>query len=77
MKNGIISNDTIIKSDSSFFLFIADNCSDYILAVNKSSGKSYRLKGFSGNDFFNLFADVNKRFERLNQRTITFKKYLK
>lgn len=77
MKNGVMYNDTIIKSDSSFFLFIGDNCSDYILAINKSNGKSYRLKGFNGNDFFNLFADINKRFERLNQRTITVKKFLK
>lgn len=77
MKNGVMYNDTIIKSDSSFFLFIADNCSEYILVINKSNGKSYRLKGFSGNDFFNLFADINKQFERLNQRIITIKKFLK
>jgi hypothetical protein len=77
MKNGIMYNDTIIKSDSSFFLFIADNCSDYVLAVSKSNGKSFRLKGFSGNDFFTLFIEINKRFERLNHRTITVKKFLK
>lgn len=77
VKNGIMYNDTAIKSDSSFFLLIADNCSDYILAINKSNGKSYCLKGFSGNDFFNLFGDINKRFERLNRRTITVKKFLK
>lgn len=77
MKNGVMYNDTIMKSDSSFLLFIENDCSNYVLAVNKYSGKSYRLKGFNGNDFFNLFIDINKQLERLNQKKITIKAFLK
>jgi hypothetical protein len=77
IKEGIKYNDTIIKSDSSFFLFIENGCANYILAVNKYNGKSYRLKGFNGNDFYNLFADINKQFEKLNLKKINIKKFLK
>lgn len=77
LKNGVKYNDTIIKTDSSFFLFIENDCVDYVLAINKYSGKSYRLKGFSGNDFFNLFLDLNRQFEKLGQRKISIDSFLK
>ena len=52
---GIIYNDNITKTDSAVFLFIGSNCNNYVLCLNKYSGKSFRLKGFEGNYFFNLF----------------------
>ena len=77
MKKGVTYNGTTLKSDSSFLLFIGNDCSDYILAINKYTGKSYRLKGFGGNDFINLFFDINREFERLNEQKITIKRFLK
>lgn len=77
VRNGIIFNEKAIRSDSAFFLLIPDNCINYILCINRFNGKSYRLKGFSGNDLFNLFADVNKEKELSNKPAITIKRFLR
>ena len=76
-KEGIKYNEAIMKSDSSFLLFVESACTNYVLAINRHNGRSYRLHGFRGNDFFSLFADINKEFESLNEQKISVKKFLK
>ena len=76
-KSAISYDKAILKSDSSFLLFIEDGCSEYVLAINTFNGKSYRLKGFNANDFISLFTDIRLDFERSSSEKINIKKFLK
>jgi hypothetical protein len=74
---GINYKNDAIRSDSSFALLIESGCDEYVLALNKFNGKSYRLKGFQGNDFFSLFFDINRDLKRENKGSLSLKLYRK
>jgi len=73
--NGVSYNYSNLKSDSSFFLFIDHDCSNYVLVVNKSNGMSYRLKGFRGNDFISLYSDIKEYNKKLNYKKLGIRKF--
>lgn len=77
LKSGLKLKDANLKSDSSLFLFVENDCTNYVLAVNQTNGKTYRLKGFSGNDFFSLYVDNNKQLYYSNKSGLTMKVFLR
>lgn len=54
-----------------------DNCDGYVLCVNKNRGTSYRIRGFSANDFFGLYQDVQLQNKELTNRRLSIKQFLK
>jgi hypothetical protein len=54
-----------------------DNCNGYVLCINKSKGTSYRLMGFGGNDFLNLFHEVQSDYANDTKVVIKIKQFLK
>lgn len=67
MKGNKLVNDSAFKYSKtpylSYVLTPIYHCNDvgYVLCINKSSGTSYRLQGFSGNDFWSFFERRKKR----------------
>jgi hypothetical protein len=70
----IINKD--IKGDSASYFFIPNNCDVYVLCINKSTGMSYRLKGFRGNDFFSFMKDIKKGYYYLHKENLSDKDFL-
>jgi len=52
-------------------------CNRYVLCVNKSTGLSYRLQGFTGNDFLNLLRDVRQGFYQRYKKQLKTKTFFK
>lgn len=52
----------ISKGNASFYLLIPSNCNQYVLCINNSTGQSFRLNGFEGNDFFAFLDDVKRTY---------------
>lgn len=54
-----------------------DNCNGYVLCVNVTSGKSYRLRGFYGNDFMELLNEVKAEYLAAYNKKLSTKEFLK
>ncbi|MBN9285642.1 MULTISPECIES: hypothetical protein [unclassified Flavobacterium] len=54
-ENTIKANDEKLE-----ILFNSSSCNEYILALNIINKKSYRIKGFNGNDFLFLLKDISE-----------------
>lgn len=54
-----------------------DNCEGYVLCINKAKGTSYRLKGFSGNDFLGLFHETQAKYLQDINKRLSIKQFLK
>lgn len=52
-------------------------CNRYVLCINKTSGMSYRIQGFTGNDFFVLLKDVRDEYYSKNKSVLKIKDFLK
>lgn len=67
-----------LSSDESWFLKIDLNAdSKYIIAINESTGRSYRLAGFNGNDFLVFFSDISKAYKSYNFKELKISRFLK
>ncbi len=52
-----------LSSDEEQFLGIFSGRGDsYIIAINKATGRSFRLRGFNSNDFLSFLADVKETY---------------
>lgn len=82
-KQSLTVNDSIkalvYNKNSPFIKYfsIPTFCDRYVLCVNRNTGLSYRLQGFSGNDFFSLLRDLNKELAFSSGEKINLKKFLK
>jgi hypothetical protein len=54
-----------------------DNCEAYVLCINKFKGTSYRMKGFTGNDFLSLFKEIKNDYWESKKQTLSIKQFLK
>ncbi|MDD3005395.1 hypothetical protein [Flavobacterium sp.] len=55
------NQNKLIVTDQNFKLgFSSSSCDEYILAYNTKDHRSYRLKGFNGNDLLFLLRDLEK-----------------
>jgi hypothetical protein len=62
----INKNNMDIESDKmEFYDFSGSATTEYVLCINTKTGRSYRIYGFNGNDFFSLLRDYN---EIMNKR---------
>jgi hypothetical protein len=84
MKNNKLINDSAITYDTKtrylgYVSIPVYNCNDlgYVLCVNTISGRSYRLQGFYGNDFFSLLEDVKEEYQKSNGKRLSTKSFLK
>ncbi len=61
------------------YIDIPSFCSRYVLCINKLTGTSFRLQGFTGNDFNNLFSELVNRDDTQfsTKNNITIKSFLK
>ncbi|MGF7076202.1 hypothetical protein [Mucilaginibacter sp. 3215] len=53
-----------------------DNCQSYVICLNKSKGTSYRLSGFSGNDFLGFLHEFQGDYRASNGEGISVKEFL-
>jgi hypothetical protein len=75
-------NDSSLRYNDKFsfleYIVIPTLCNKYVLCVNQTTGLSYRLQGFSGNDFFSLLRDTKADYRSDNKKqlknSIFFKK---
>jgi hypothetical protein len=72
-------DSSLIYSKTKFlqYIVIPTLCSRYVLCINKVTGFSYRIQGFSGNDFFNLLKDVKDEFSVRYKKQLKTKTFLK
>jgi hypothetical protein len=84
MKNNMLVNDSAItyNSKTKYLGYVSIpvyNCNDlgYVLCVNSISGKSYRLQGFYGNDFFSLLQEIKEDYKKSNNKWLSTKSFLK
>ncbi len=83
--NKIINDSAISFSKTSLLEYLSipvNDCDGYLLCINTSTGTSYRLKGFLGNDFLILLKDVkgefnNKAYNQEQKLTLSTKVFLK
>lgn len=59
------------------YIVVPTFCNRYVLCVNKSTGFSYRLQGFIGNDFLNLLKEIKDEFYLSNKVQLKTKAFLK
>lgn len=59
------------------YIGIPSFCSRYVLCVNELNGKSFRIQGFTGNDFFSLLKDLKNDVYRRNELRLTTKSFIK
>lgn len=65
------------KTKFLIYIGVPTLCNRYVLCVNKSTGLSYRLQGFIGNDFLNLLKDTKEGFYLHNKRLLKTKIFFK
>jgi len=78
--DSLVKENAIIykKSGNLSYLSIPINyCEGYVLCINKKSGRSYRLKGFIGNDFWDFLADVKEQYFTDNNMVLANKIFFK
>ncbi|KAA2239033.1 hypothetical protein F0L74_22745 [Chitinophaga agrisoli] len=74
------SDSTIVYGktrETDYMLTPTGNCEGYVLCVNTDNGKSYRLRGFLGNDFMSLLRDVRKEYEEAEHKPLSARAFLK
>jgi len=80
-KNNKIVNDSAIQYKRSGYLSYlsipVNNCEGYVLCVNKTNGKSYRIKGFSGNDFLCLLTEIKEQYFLHNNKPLSNRFFFK
>lgn len=59
------------------YIVIPAFCNRYVICINKITGFSYRLQGFTGNDFFNLLNDVKTEYNLQYKKELKTKVFLK
>lgn len=57
-KNAIVYKGESQKNGYLYTGIPINHCEGYTLAINRVTGRSYRLKGFRGNDFLTLLGDI-------------------
>jgi hypothetical protein len=76
-----IINDSVLSYNKTkqlaFVSIPVDNCNGYVLCVNVTSGKSYRLRGFFGNDFMDLLKEVKAEYLTAYNKKLSTKEFLK
>ena len=61
-----------------FRISASSSCQQYVLCVNRLSGKSFRIQGFDGNDFFSLLNDLNFQLSFPQKaKKLTIKRFLR
>ena len=59
-----LNNLKILKNlndeEEDYLLLSTGKFDTFIIGINSKTGKSYRLSGFNGNDFFSLLADITE-----------------
>lgn len=78
--DSLVKENAIIykKSGNLSYLSIPINyCEGYVLCINKINGRSYRLKGFRGNDFLDFLTDVKEQYFIDNNMILSNKLFFK
>ena len=76
LENIIYCKDYAYDEDK-FVISINKYVERYILCINKSTGKSYRLYGFNGNDFFSFYRDIQDEYYFNNGKKMKYRYFLK
>jgi hypothetical protein len=81
LKNNSSRNDSALTYSKTTQLLYAsvpvNNCEGYVLCVNTISGRSYRLQGFYGNDFFSFLQEVKEEYQKTFSKSLSTKSFLK
>lgn len=74
-EEGITYNRELKKNEHSYLPEVMIN-SYFVLAVNISTGASYRLAGFDTNDFMNFLSDIKENYLNGNMKRLKTKYFL-
>lgn len=82
LKNDKEPDDSILIYDNKtmyldYLSTPANNCDGYVLVINTVTGTSFRLGGFSGNDFLSLFQEIKEKYWETNNKHLSMKRFLK
>ena len=80
--NNVTYKRTLTSNEGQFFGVYIGGCDEYIIAINRTTGDSYRLKGFNINDFLAFFVDfkevyTNQSYTEKGEEHLNIRKFLK
>lgn len=70
-------NEGLTYSESWFLKIDLGYDIKYVIAINKLTGRSYRLSGFNTNDFLSFFTDISKSYKSWYFKKLKMSKFLK
>lgn len=80
LKDNKVINDSALTYNRtnhlSYLSIPINNCEGYILCINKSSGRSFRIQGFYGNDFLTLLQEVKEESMKSREKKLSTKSFL-
>jgi hypothetical protein len=74
--NNVVYKRTLSSNEGQFFGVVAGGSDSYIIAINQSTGVSYRLKGFRINDFLAFLADFKEDYSEQSGKKPNTKTFL-